>query len=201
MTHIQLPRHICHDSWDIKTAYFLLMLTLWPQKKFKCHQQWYTCIDCDDAYIDIKFDQISYHSLSKTCNAKVSTTILMFTNYLPLTRENSTKLNQVKYYWYTSYQVAWSWHAWFLRYWNCLSFLNADLVTLREVKGHQQWHMRIDLDGVYNHAKFDKVLYQSLNKKSKCSHDSHSTLLCASIFSLTLWPSVKVKSHQSNAHL
>ena len=64
------------------------------------------------------------------------------------------------------YQVSSSWHAWFLRYWNCLFFIHADPVTWIKVKGHQQWYRCKALNGGYNHTNFDWGRYRSLEDMS-----------------------------------
>ena len=83
-------------------------------------------------------------------------------NYLPL---NTNYIHiTVTYTWCTlyPYEVS-SWHAWFLRYWNCLFFTYAD--PMLKVKGHQQWYMCVALNGGYNHTNFDWAQYHSLEDK------------------------------------
>ena len=82
-------------------------------------------------------------------------------------------------------------------------FLHTHTHTHTRARREREREARVQLSLLVRIFKWARAphLFPRNNKKSKCSYDSHWTVSHAFIFVLTLWPSVKVKGHQDDAHL
>jgi len=154
--------------WDMQTVSFGVSLILWPWVKVKGHWKWCTLVVLIESYNHTKFEEARYHSLPKSPNVKVSDKFQCTSIISPCMQISQTKLIYMRYGWCTlyPYQVSCWWHAQFLRYCNFLFWAYADPVTYIKVKGHQQWYSCVELNGGYNHTKFDLTRYHSLREKS-----------------------------------
>ena len=134
--------------------FYILPQLLWPWAKAIGQQKWCTPVALMADYNHTRFEDIRYHSLQKSPNVKVFVKFHCASIISPWIQISRWKLVYVTYIWWTlyPYQVSFSWHAWFLRYWNCLFFIHADPVTWIKVKCQQQWYNCVALSGGYNHT-------------------------------------------------